>query len=1044
MKAIIYTKAVTLVLMVSMSLTAFTQNTGFFSSNNTLAESTMPQGKYSQPQIVNMVSNARLMQVEYKFNGFAVANKKVGKMSYQFLHVKDFGKMGEVGKPALPARNENVIIPTSQFEIFIQNANYTEYEGYKVHPALQDATDLAGDPEPVFEIDSVLYSTDEFYPKSIVECVNIGYIRGVQVATIQIRPIQFNPVTGKIRVYENIDYKIAFKGEQTNFEELNRKNSTNFLRTQSKTYINSNILPDKNEALSTRQNSNFYNIIIVTVDSLKQAADTLAHWKRQMGYSVEILSRPSWTTTMIKDSVAYRYNSWPVHPDYLILLGDAPMVPSTTVVVSTKYFYTDLYYVTMDGSADYYADMATGRISVINANQAMQVVQKIVNYERNPVNSSDFYSKTANCSYFQDGTSYTNTFDGYDDRRFLHTSEEARSYLMTKGYNVDRIYDAFANRNPSFYNNGYYSDGQPIPSDLLKSNGFTWTGNASNINSVINEGRFLVLHRDHGYTDGYGWEHPYYLNYEANSLVSDGNHINQLSNGDKLPVVLSINCSTGQFSRPECFAENFLRKQNGGAVGVIADSYTSYSGYNDAVAIGIYDAIWSNPGLIPDFGSGGFVTPNVNSHSDIFAMGDVMNQAMLRMTQTWAATASTKRQMELFHYFGDPSMKIWTANPTTISLNVPEIIERFADRIEISNSNCTDGVATLMMFGEVIGSVVLVNGNGVIEFDCDTTGEAILTITKHNFRPFIRKYNINNSIKNIAPIYQAANIQCIDNLKTKDVLVEWEIGDGDFRLVVINTENTFSEPQDGVDYEANSYYNDLGEQVVYNGNGNSVLIQNLDENTIYWIRVYEYNNLGIYTLYKTSTEINNPAPSIKSDDMLPIILVDFAAKVEANAVKLNWSTLTEINNSHFDVLKSTDLKTMEIVATIKGCGNSNVLRTYTTTDYNPGGGVVYYALRQVDYDGLSKTTDFISVNTGEAETNLIGILNQEPGMLNVFINGDMPSTIELLSIDGKVVFSQNLQSNSLTSINTSEYVRGVYVLKVVSNQLEETKKIILL
>ncbi len=1040
MKAKYYTKPIILVLVTIIFLAGYAQT----NSGEAIINSSDLQMKYAQPQIVKLESNKKGMHVEYVFNGFKVSNRKQGGKSYQYLHIKDFGKMSEVGKPALPANNVNVIIPSSQFEIEIQNANFVEYDGYEIHPALKEATDLAGDPEPEFEIDSIQYSTDEFFPESIVECVNTGLIRGVKIATIQIRPIQYNPVTKKIRVYENIEYKIVFSGSQIDFDEYNRKNSANFHGNNTKTFLNSNIIPKGNTHELTKQSGGSYNIILLTVDSLQQAADSLAQWKRQMGYTVEILSNSSWTAAQIKDSVTYRYNTWAVHPDYLILLGDAPMVPSNVITVSTNYFYTDLYYVTMDGPTDYYADMASGRISVKNLSQALMVVQKIINYERNPTTTASFYSKSMNAAYFQDGTNYANTFDGYADRRFLHTSEEAKAYLNSKGYTVERIYDAFANRNPTYYNNGYYSDGQAIPSDLLRSNGFTWSGTATDINAAINDGRFLVLHRDHGYTNGYGWEHPYYLNYEANGVVSNGNHINQLTNGDKLPVLLSINCNTGQFSMPECFAENFIRKENGGAVGVIADSYTSYSGYNDAVAIGIYDAIWSNPGLIPNFGSGGFASPNVNTHSDIFSMGDVLNQAMLRMTQTWAGTASIKRQMEIFHYFGDPSMKIWTSNPTTITCDLPEVLERFTNSIEISNSSCIDGIATLMFNGELIGSTQLVNGNGIIEFETDTFGEAILTITKHNFRPLIRKYNIDNRIKNIAPTTQASNIQCIENAKSKDVVVEWELGDGDFRLVIINTDNYFTDPVDGVDYDADSYYQGSGEQVVYNGNGTSVLIQNLDDNIIYWIRVYEYNNLGIYTLYQTTTEINNPNTSIQNGGMLPIILVDFKAKISSDDVILSWSTMAEINNSHFEVLKTTDLKKVEVVDIVIGSGNSNVLRHYSATDKIGENDLVYYALRQVDFDGNYTTTDFISVNCQVGEATILGGFELLENSIEISFNNEDEALIELFTADGKLGFEYlKPRGEYVSTLNTQGVRTGVYLLRVSKGNLMEVKKIVI-
>ena len=87
-----------------------------------------------------------------------------------------------------------------------------------------------------------------------------------------------------------------------------------------------------------------------------------------------------------------------------------------------------------------------------------------------------------------------------------------------------------------------------------------------------------MLHRDHGLVDC--WENPYF----------SVKHVDMLQNGDLLPVVFCVNCDNGAF-QADCLAERFLRKQGGGAVAVIAASDISYSGYNDALACGLFDAI---------------------------------------------------------------------------------------------------------------------------------------------------------------------------------------------------------------------------------------------------------------------------------------------------------------------------------------------------------------------------------------------------------------------------------------------------------------------
>jgi hypothetical protein len=69
--------------------------------------------------------------------------------------------------------------------------------------------------------------------------------------------------------------------------------------------------------------------------------------------------------------------------------------------------------------------------------------------------------------------------------------------------------------------------------------------------------------------------------------------------------------------------------------------------------------------------------------------------------------------------------------------------------------------------------------------------------------------------------------------------------------------NTFTPPANGNDYTSSSNYSG-GEQVVYNGTGNSVNITGLASNTSYWFRVYEANCTSSTSDYLSTAAFNNP------------------------------------------------------------------------------------------------------------------------------------------------------------------------------------------
>lgn len=107
-----------------------------------------------------------------------------------------------------------------------------------------------------------------------------------------------------------------------------------------------------------------------------------------------------------------------------------------------------------------------------------------------------------------------------------------------------------------------------------------------------------------------------------------------------------------------------------------------------------------------------------------------------------------------------------------------------------------------------------------------------------------------------APSLQASNLT-FSSVTSEGMTINWTNGNGQNRVVYMNTINSFLPPSDGSNPIANNSYT-FGQQCVYNSNGTSVSVTGLSEETTYWFRVYEYNNTGSNTLFNTNTSSNNP------------------------------------------------------------------------------------------------------------------------------------------------------------------------------------------
>jgi len=687
-----------------------------FTGDNPSSNDLWPQREVSDDGVQGITVN-------YQFFGAHVVPIYESGTVFQKLFIDGFSHSQEVGKASLPSHIDLILVPDGVSPVLqLISCDTILLNNFTIFPALEPASDEYGAVEPEFVIDSSFYNSPYFYPSSPVQLRELIHFKGFSLALVEIFPIQYLPGSRKIYAHSNIVYKVSFPGAATFMGGINN------LSDRAKKLIPNYVINDQSVRAEMQSfsgiNTNIYqkDYLIITHPDYAVAADSLANWKRQLGFNPEIFVSANWTSSTIKTTIQNFYTNNTPSPDYFVIIGDNDKVPGQTITSGTTSFASDLYYACMDGSGDYVPDMAYGRISVANPTQALLVVQKIINYERNPLIDTSFYNNGLNCAYFQ------HAGNGYAERRFAQTSEDIRNHVVSHGYNVDRVYYTESNVNPLYWNNGYYSAGESLP-NYLKKPTFPWNGNAAQITNLINEGRFYVFHRDHGMSSG--WGDPYYTT----------SNINSLNNGNKLPVVFSINCLTGKYQDAECFAEKFLRHPNGGAVGVFGHGEVSYSGYNDGLSLGLADAIWASPGLIPNFtGSGGVTNPILTSHTNIYRLGDVKNQGLIRMIETWGgSTTDIKYTHELFNYFGDPAMEIYTDNPIPILASVPDTISCINDSsLVISNSNF-DGLATLVVDDILVAKTSIINGAGILSFNSISGSYATLTISGHNKVPFIKK-----------------------------------------------------------------------------------------------------------------------------------------------------------------------------------------------------------------------------------------------------------------------------------------------------------------
>jgi len=176
--------------------------------------------------------------------------------------------------------------------------------------------------------------------------------------------------------------------------------------------------------------------------------------------------------------------------------------------------------------------------------------------------------------------------------------------------------------------------------------------------------------------------------------------------------------------------------------------------------------------------------------------------------------------------------------------------------------------------------------------------------------------------------------------------------------------------------------------------------------------------------------------------ILPVSLVNFTATKTNRTVNLKWTTAQELNSRNFVIERSTDNRTWTSIATVAAAGFSNTARNYVYVDNSPAKGINYYRLKQVDIDYRSVTSAVRPVLFSEQYAITVAP-NPATDFINVYIakNDQKTTQVIVADINGKVIEKRNT-GDQLLQISTSRFAKGVYFVKVITDEQTTTQKVI--
>ncbi len=691
------------------------------------------------------------IQVEMTLGAFEREAIVIDGNTYYQPSLKKSGLTLSKGLPQVPILASSVIIPgTANMQLQIIDSEFIELP-MSIAPSKGNLTrDI--DPATVPFTFADFYQGAGQYPQDPAELSSPFIIRDYRGITVHFFPFVYYPETRTTRVYTKVRVKLSENG----------KNMTNALTSSKTGYAKEfasiyqglflNFSAAKYPSLEEEG-----RILVINHSMFEDAIQPWVDWKRQIGFDVSVVDVQTIGTTglQIMDYIQTQYDL----DDGLMfvqLMGDAPQIP--TIMFGGGGSDPTM---TLLAGNDNYPDIYIGRFSAETVAQMQTQIERSIYYERDIQSGATWLENAMGIASNEGGAG-----QGDNNESDQQHMELIRGKLLNYGYDtVDQMYQAFGATSTQVGNN-------------------------------LNLGRSMINYVGHGSTTSWG------------TTGFNNTHINNLSNDNKLPFILSVACINGNFVNATCFAEAWMRATNNdtgaptGAIAVYASSVNQS---------------WAPPMSAQDESIDLLVGEEKQTIGGYFFNGSS------RMIEKYPSGYTTGfSEFKSWHIFGDASLMIRTKDPTELLADYNPVLLIGMDNFSLT----TDPAAkiTLSNDGVIYGKAVAnISGAATIALDILPVMPMQLTLTITAFNK-VTHLGIIEVLPAEGPYIIVTDIQVTDD---NDNNPEF----GELVTVHIQMENVGNDPAENVNISiisADPYISVIGEaelidDIEANGSGSTTL-----------------------------------------------------------------------------------------------------------------------------------------------------------------------------------------------------------------------------
>jgi len=705
--------------------------------------------------ILTSISFAEIITRTYYFNEPVLTPDSI----YTRIEITEGVVVGTPGYPALPYRGISLLIPQNEniTNVLIEKGNEIDLGEHIVYPIQRSVpiSDTSG--YEFTEPDPEIYGSSEPFPAKQNTDFSTHYLAGYSIGFLSITPFTYIPITGELSYFEEITVIV-----ETEYSDVAATAADKFLCENPEIEKRLKILVenyDDKDAfynITKERPDSAYDYIIVTSEEYADDFQPLADFHSRQGYrtKIELIESILTNYTGVDDQDKLRnyfieqYEEEQNYMQYVLLGGDsAPDDPSNNIIQHrglyvNYYCYidydipADMYYACLDRTsapgdgpdwnndnddmwgepdeADLLAEFYIGRICVNNSTDISNFINKTILYSETPV------------------------VDGINSALLVGELLWGPPQYPTYTYGGTYMNELIGGCS----NNGYTTVGIPADWDistLYEMNGY-WT--SSDLYTQLNLGPNLLCHLGHG-------NPTHCLNIDNSDLTTyhitnDGithNFINGYSQA----------CYSGSMDNwhfdgyygPDCFAEKISTMSTATSTFIANSRY----GWGEAGGTDGASQIFNREWIDTFFDDGVYSIGGTNQVSKEHAIPFIEAQQVVR----WCC-------YEL-NVFGDPSLELWTEEPTNLSATYPQtimagipeigVIAPAFSRITVYDDDTIFGYGMTNFLGE-----------GTVVFDNipQEAGIMHISIVAHNYYKYVGDITVTACVVNVFPDTIYANV----------------------------------------------------------------------------------------------------------------------------------------------------------------------------------------------------------------------------------------------------------------------------------------------